>query len=350
MEDLKQIHSIILKTKHFQTHLVWTKFISFSALSPLGNLHYAALVFDKIENPGVNLYNIIIRGFASSKDKNSLENSLYFCCGMLENGLVPDNLTIPFVLKACTMAKALREGEGIHCYAVNTGVLSDVYVKNTLMRLYAVCGLCHAAKKLFEGSAQRDLVSWTMLIQAYANKGLPKEAVRVFLEMGKTELRADEMTMVIVLSACSKLKDLDLGWKLHRYLSDNMVNLDVFAGNALVNMYLKCGDVDFSCNVFKEMPEKNVVSWNSLIAGLTNQGKFKEALNVFRRMQSEGVKLDNVTLVGVLNSCAHLGVLELGEWVHSYIDRNRIKAEEMPWLICTRNVVELIKHWKFSRT
>ncbi|KAI3944608.1 hypothetical protein MKW98_021066 [Papaver atlanticum] len=263
MEDLKQIHSIILKTKHFQTQLVWTKFISFCALSP----------------------------------------------------------------SACTKAKALREGEGIHCYSVKTGVLSDVYVKNTLMRLYAVCGLCHAVKKLFEGSAQRDLVSWTTLIQAYANMDLPEEAVRVFLEMGETELRADEMTMVIVLSACSKLKDLNLGRKLHWYMSDNKVNLDVFVGNALVDMYLKCGDVDFACKVFKEMPEKNVVSWNSLIAGLTHQGKCKEALNVFRRMQSEGVKPDNVTLVGVLNSCANLGVLELGEWVHSYIGRNPIKPD-----------------------
>ncbi|MCL7046828.1 hypothetical protein MKW94_022157 [Papaver nudicaule] len=326
MENLRQIHSIILKTKHFQTQLVWTKLISFCALSPLGDLHYAALVFDKIENPSVNHYNIIIRGFASSAENNSLENSLYFFYEMLKNGLVPDNFTIPFILKACAKAKALREGEAIHCYAVKTGVSLDVYVKNTLMRLYAVCGLCHAARILFEGSAQRNLVSWTTLIQAYANAGLSKEAVRVFLEMGESELRADEKTMVIVLSACSKLKDLSLGRKIHRYMSDNMVNLDVFVGNALVDMYLKCGDVEFACKVFKEMPEKNVVSWNSLIAGLTHQGKFKE-VNEFPRMQSEGVKPDNITLVGVLNSCANLGVLELGEWVHSYVDRNRIKAD-----------------------
>ncbi|KAI3890937.1 hypothetical protein MKX03_005328 [Papaver bracteatum] len=63
--------------------------------------------------------------------------------------------------------------------------------------------------------------------------------------MGETKLRPDEKTMVIVLSACSKLKDLNLGRKLHRYMSDNKVKLDVFVGNALVDMYLKCGDVDF---------------------------------------------------------------------------------------------------------
>ncbi|OVA16941.1 Pentatricopeptide repeat [Macleaya cordata] len=326
MKELKQIHATVIKTKHLQTQLVWTKLISFCALSPFGNLDYARLVFAKIENPNLTLYNLIIRGFSCTKE-NPLGSSFYFYRKMLEKGFVPDNFTLPFLLKACARSKALREGELIHCCSIKTGFSLDVYVKNTLMRLYAVCGLINAVQKLFDESPQRDLVSWTTLIQGYAKMGFSKEAIRVFLEMAETKLRADEMTMVIVLSACSKLGDLDLGRKIHRYMYDNMVNLDVFVGNAVVDMYLKCGDIDFACKFFEEMPEKNVVSWNSMIVGLAHQGEFKEALSVFRRMQGEGVKPDDVTLVGVLNSCANLGVLELGEWVHSYIDRNQIKAD-----------------------
>ncbi|PQM36367.1 pentatricopeptide repeat-containing protein [Prunus yedoensis var. nudiflora] len=92
-------------------------------------------------------------------------------------------------------------------------------------------------------------------------------------------------------------------------------------------MYLKCGDADFAYKVFNEMPVRNVVSWNSMISGLAHQGKFKEALDVFREMQRIGLEPDDVTLVGVLNSCANLGVLELGEWVHAYVDRNQIEAD-----------------------
>lgn len=247
---------------------------------------------------------------------------------MLVNGLLPDNYTVPSVLKACAQSRALREGQQMHTYAIKTGlVLSNVYVKNTLMRLYAVCGVINCVRNLFDEGPQRDLVSWTTLIQGYVKMGLPREGVEAFFDMCDAKMMADEMTLVIVLSACSKLGDLNLGRKINEYIYDNGVYRDVFIGNALVDMYLKCGDADFAYKVFNEMPVRNVVSWNSMISGLAHQGKFKEALDVFREMQRIGLEPDDVTLVGVLNSCANLGVLELGEWVHAYVDRNRIEAD-----------------------
>ncbi|KAF6154544.1 hypothetical protein GIB67_027817 [Kingdonia uniflora] len=258
----------------------------------------------------------------------SLKLSLRFYKDMIEKGFVPDNFTLPFVLKACAQAQALREGEGIYVYAIKSGFVFDVYVGNTLMRLYVVCGVIEAVRKVFDGNFHRDLVSWTTLIQGYASMGFSREAIGVFLDMGSDDnLRVDEMTMVIVISTCAKLGDLDLCRKIHEYIFDNFVKVDVYVGNALVDMYVKCGDVDFAFKLFQEMPEKNVVSWNSMILGLAQKGDFKETLSVFRRMQRENVKPDDVTLVGVLNSCANLGVLELGEWIHAYIDRNRIKAD-----------------------
>lgn len=247
---------------------------------------------------------------------------------MLVNGFVPDNYTVPFVLKACARSQAIKEGVQIQSYAVKTGLLmSNVYVKNTLMRLYAVCGLVNSVRRVFDESSQRDLVSWTTLIQCYVKMAFPKEGVAAFFEMCDAKLKADEMTVVVVLSACSKLGDLGLGRRIHDYVRDNRVTSDVFVGNALVDMYLKCGDAGSARKIFNDMPVRNVVSWNSLIAGLAHQGEFKGALDVFRKMQSVGVKPDDVTLVCVLNSCANLGLLELGKWVHVYIDRNQIEAD-----------------------
>lgn len=202
-----------------------------------------------------------------------------------------------------------------------------MYVKNTLMRLYAVCGFVSSARKVFDETSQRDLVSWTTLIQCYVKMGFLREAVLTFFQMCDAKLKADQMTAVIVLSACSKLGDLKLGRKIHDYIRHNRVTSDVFVGNALVDMYFKCGDANSARKIFKEMPVRNVVSWNSLISGLAHQGEFKDALDMFRKMQSIGVKPDDVTLVGVLNSCANLGLLELGKWVHTYVDRNRIEAD-----------------------
>ncbi|KAL6124664.1 hypothetical protein ACLB2K_077176 [Fragaria x ananassa] len=247
---------------------------------------------------------------------------------MLLNDILPDHYTAPSVLKACAQCRALREGQQIHAYAIKSGlVLSNVYVNNTIMRLYAVCGFMNYARKMFDESPQRDLVSWTTLIQGYVKMGYAREGVEAFFDMCDAKMRPDEMTLVIVLSACSKLGDLSLGRKISRYIDDNGVNPDVFIGNALVNMYLECGDDELARGVFDGMPVRNVVSWNAMILGLAHQGKYKEALDVFQEMQRTGLEPDDVTLVGVLNSCANLGVLELGKWVHAYVDRNQTEAD-----------------------
>ncbi|THG16066.1 hypothetical protein TEA_005601 [Camellia sinensis var. sinensis] len=155
--------------------------------------------------------------------------------------------------------------------------------------MYAVCGVIGALRTLFDECLERDLVSWTTLIQGYVKMGFWTEGVKVFFEMCEANLQADEMTMVVVLPPCANLGDLILGWRIHGYMRDHNMNFDVFVDNALVDMYFKCVDTDLAHKVFNEMPVKNVVSWNSMISRLAQQGEFKEALNMFRKMQSRGM-------------------------------------------------------------
>lgn len=283
-------------------------------------------VFAQISNPGVSEYNAIIRCFSGCKNNNSLI-ALLFYSELRAKGLIPDKYTYPFLLKACTESRALREGQEVHAIVVKNGFALDLYVVNTLIRLYAVCGAIESAQKMLDESPHRDLVSWTTLIQGYVKMGFWKEGIQMFFDMCDANFPVDEMTMVIVLSACAKLGDLTLGRRIHGYILDYKVNFDVFVGNALIDMYLKCGDADFARKFFDDMPVKNVVSWNSMISGLAQQGEFKEVLKMFRKMQRRGVKPDDFTIVGVLNSCANLGMLDLGKWVHAYVDRNHIKAD-----------------------
>ncbi|KAF4350591.1 hypothetical protein G4B88_017374 [Cannabis sativa] len=320
IKNLRQIHAFILKTASFPLPPPTLELISSSR-----NLGYLCFILKHLENQdlGLDICNDIVR----SLNGNSLRAVVLFR-EMLVNGFRPDNYTVPYVLKACSKSQALREGVQVQAYAVKTGlVLSNVYVKNTLIRLYSVCGSVSYARKVFEESSLRDVVSWTTLIQCYVKNGFAREAILTFFEMCDAKMKADEMTAVIVLSACSKLGDLKLGRKLHDYILDNRVPSDVYVGNALVDMYLKCGDANSARKIFDEMPVRNVVSWNSLISGLANQGEFKDAMDMFRKMQSIGVEPDDFTLVGVLNSCANLGLLELGKWVHAYIDRKQIEAD-----------------------
>ncbi|KAJ4825143.1 hypothetical protein Tsubulata_008679, partial [Turnera subulata] len=211
---------------------------------------------------------------------------------LLLKGLVPNTYTLPYVLKACSLSQALRESQQVHGHCIKTGLSSNVYERNTLMRVYAVSGVMGNVCKV----------------------------------MFRAGLSPDRMTLVVVLSACGKLGDLSLGREMHSCMDSYEISVDsdVFLGNSLVDMYFKCGQAALACEVFDGMPVKNVVSWSSMIAGLAQQGEFKEALDVFRRMQSTGLKPDDVTLVAVLYSCSNLGVFELGKWVHAYVDKNNM--------------------------
>ncbi|KDP32470.1 hypothetical protein JCGZ_13395 [Jatropha curcas] len=323
--EIKQIHALIVKNAKTSPLLMQQLLCAkITSLSQNGNLSYAcSLVKPFDQDKQVYIFNSIIQLLATAK--NSLREIMGLYREMLLQGLLPDTYTIPHILKACSESQALREGQQIHAHSIKLGLSSNVFIKNTLMRLYVVSGIIRAVENVFNESPNRDLVSWTTFIQGYAKMGYPSEAISAFFKMN---LRADEMTLVVVLSACSKLGDLSLGKKIRAYMDRHQINVhsDVFLGNALLDMYFKCGQPDLARQVFDDMPVKNVSSWNSMISALAQQGQYKEALNMFRMMQNMGLKPDSITLVGVLNSCANLGALELGRWVHSYIDKNKMKA------------------------
>ncbi|XP_042409636.1 pentatricopeptide repeat-containing protein At1g08070, chloroplastic-like [Zingiber officinale] len=245
----------------------------------------------------------------------------------LKRGTFPDNFTFPPLLKLLADARALRAGVALHAHTAKMGFDVDVYVRNCLIRLYFVCGEIGCAKKLFDGFPERDLVSWTTMISGFTKAGHPKDAVKVFFEMVDENLRVDGMTIVAVLSACAEIGDLELGRKVRRCVDAFHLDADVFIDNALVDMYSKCGDIVSAREVFDKMPLRNVVSWNSMIAGLANNGEFEMALVLFRQMQCDDVQPDGFTLVPVLNSCASLGALELGRWVHACLSRKGIEAD-----------------------
>lgn len=329
-KELKGIHSLIIKSSPSPQaqQFIYNKILSLcSSITPLIDLGYVHTLFTQLPNPNISLYNSLIRCFSGSRSKQSSLIILLFYHVLIEKGLIADNCTYPFVFKACAQLCDLRQGEMVHAHVIKNGFVLNLYVVNTLMSFYGSLGAVMDVRKVFDESPQWDLVSWTTVIQGYVKNGYWKEGVDMFLEMVEAGYTADEKLMVVVISACAKLGDLSLARNLHNYICDHRVKFDVFVGNALVDVYLKCGDTDSACKVFKKMPSKNVVSWNSMISGLTQKGDFKAALNMFRKMQDKGVKIDEFTLVAALNSCANLGTLELGKWIHAYLDRNRIEVD-----------------------
>ncbi|KAF8401924.1 hypothetical protein HHK36_012875 [Tetracentron sinense] len=121
--------------------------------------------------------------------------------------------------------------------------------------------------------------------------------------------------------------DLERGKEIHGELMRSGFELDGFVSSALVDMYGKCGCLERAKEVFEQIPRKSVVYWNSMIAGYGSSGDSDSCLELFRRMNEEGMKPTLITLSSLLMASSRSAKLQQGKFIHGYIIRNRIEAD-----------------------
>ncbi|KAK1565612.1 hypothetical protein Q3G72_030760 [Acer saccharum] len=160
------------------------------------------------------------------------------------------------------------------------------------------------------------------MIAGYGQSGFSEEALHLFIEMKRDGGRLNRSTFTCVLSVCSNIAALELGNQLHGQLVKVGFEAGCFVGNALLAMYCKCGSVEEAYHAFEEISDKDVVSWNTMIAGYSRHGFGKEALMLFESMKTFGVRPDDVTLVGVLSACSHTGLVDRGTELFNSMKRD----------------------------
>ena len=92
-----------------------------------------------------------------------------------------------------------------------------------------------------------------------------------------------------VLKACTILLIVEQGKQVHSNAIKSGLELHVFVGSALVDVYAKCGNLQDAHKLFHKMPERSVVSWNALIAGYTQNNNGAYALKLYWKMQGIGM-------------------------------------------------------------
>ncbi|KAK6137257.1 hypothetical protein DH2020_029004 [Rehmannia glutinosa] len=325
MKEFKQVHCQILKLGFFWSSFCASNLVSTCALSEWGSMDYACSIFEQIDYPSSFEFNTMIRGY--TKDFNSKE-AIFTYIDMLEIGEEPDNFTYPALLKACALLSAVKEGKQIHGQIFKLGFVEDVFVQNSLINMYGKCGLLRHSCEVFEQMDFKTVASWSAIIGAHANLGMWADCIRLFSNMSREGCwRAEESTLVSVLSACTHLGALDLGKCTHGYLLRNLSGFNVAVETCLMDMYIRCGSLDKGMSLFQEMVEKNHKSYSVIIAGLATHGHGEEALDIFEQMLDEGLKPDDVIYVGVLSACRNGGLVEKGM---EYFDKMRFEHRIEP--------------------
>ncbi|KFK36332.1 hypothetical protein AALP_AA4G109000 [Arabis alpina] len=150
-------------------------------------------------------------------------------------------------------------------------------------------------------------------------------ALSMYRRMKFSGLKPDNFTFNFVVMACGNLTELGVGGSVHSSLLKVGFERDDHVKNSLIMMYVECGQVVDARKVFDEITERDLVSWNSMISGYSQAGHGKEAMDLFRRMEEEGVELDERTLVSVLGACAQLGDLRTGRLLEEVAIKKKIK-------------------------
>lgn len=285
----------------------------------------ARKVFDETPDKTIFVWNALLRALALADEG---EDAVALCREMAAAGMEPDSFTYSYSLKACIASSssgelAERRVREIHGHVLRHGFGSWVHVATTLVDCYGKLGRVERSRKVFDGMGERNVVSWSAMIACYANER-PFDAVMLFREMMVREPGTvpNSVTMVNVIQACSGLAALEQGKLLHAYVLRRRLDSIVSVFNALIAMYMKCGRLETGRRVFEKMEgHRDVVSWNSLIAGYGIHGFGREAILVFEEMVGNGVSPSPITFVSVLGSCSHAGLVQEGKRLFASMSR-----------------------------
>ncbi|ERN12587.1 hypothetical protein AMTR_s00025p00218280 [Amborella trichopoda] len=246
--------------------------------SCFGAVDLADLVFKGVEQErDVVLWSSIIYG--CSNNGRSLD-ALDLFSQMRMSGTRPNSVTLLGVLSACTSLSAMQLGQAVHGYSEKTGLVSAVFVRNSLISFYSKCGSIEAARGVFDGILERDCRSWSSMITGYGLNGQGKEALQVFNEMLNLGFKPDLIVFLSALSACRHCGLVREGCEIF----DSMTKVyEIDPGPehyaCLVDLLGRSGRLEEACGIVKNMKVRGRYSWVRLILGrrevATSMGPWK---------------------------------------------------------------------------
>eukprot|EP00250_Pteridium_aquilinum_P017138 c23471_g6_i1 orf=912-3110(-) len=287
--------------------------------SKCGDLNCAQKAFHCLQERDVVAWNAMI--LACSDNQNS-GKALQLYDQMKQYGVFPTKITFLCVIEACKCAAYLDKAHEIHTAAIEQGFEQDVAVGTALTQMYGKCGSLHSARAVFTCIPQRTTLSWNTMIAACTANGDGKEALRLFHQMQLDGVKLDNISFASILDACAASVSIEDGKQIHSLIRDCKLDEDEAVGNALINMYGKCGSLLDAREVFDKLPRKGLISWTAMMTAFAQNGHGHDALDLFEQMNLDGVKPDMITFLCALDACICASALKVGTAIHAALVDN----------------------------
>ncbi|CAA7401751.1 unnamed protein product [Spirodela intermedia] len=294
----RQLHGAVVKGMFMEDVFVGSSLVFMYA--KCGEVLDAKVVFDQMPSRNTVTWTSMIAGYAQN---GFAEEAVNLFRKMKNRRISGNNLTVVSVLGALGSMRSLLLGKEIHGLTLKWSNQSSVHISSTLIWFYCQCGEYDYASRVLETLPTKDVIPWTAMITGYTNHGYGFEALVFLNQMLLEGIKPNPFTYSSALKACARLEDVGQGKRIHAAANKTRHLLNLFVGNSLISLYMKCGFPEDAVKIFDMMPERNCVSWKAMVTGYAKNGLCKEALRLMFHMQAEGFDVDDYIHSTVLTSC-----------------------------------------------
>ncbi|OVA19852.1 Pentatricopeptide repeat [Macleaya cordata] len=316
--------------------LAWTTLVS--GYAKCGDLESARKLFNEMPEPNPVSWTVLIGAYARNGEGHE---ALKLLEEMTLRDLRPDQFTFSSSLCACASIASLRHGKQIHTRLIQMGFVPNTIVVSSLIDMYSKCGCLVVGKRVFDlmGNKQ-DVVLWNTMISALAQHGLGEEAIRMFLDMVRSGMKPDRITLVVILSACSHSGLVEEGIMLFEVMTQDhgiVANQEHYA--CLIDLLGRAGRFDEVMSQLEEMPCKpDGRVWNAVLGACKIHGN----IELGRKAAEHLIELepqDSAAYVLLSNIYAAVGKWESVEKVRHIMNKRQVRKERaVTWVEVERKV------------
>ncbi|KAK3131550.1 hypothetical protein QOZ80_6AG0507930 [Eleusine coracana subsp. coracana] len=266
-----------------------------------GSLDKARKLFDKMPERDVMAWTTMVAGIARS---GNVDEARMLFDAMPERNVVSWNAMIS------GYARNQRVNEALSLFVKMP--MRDIASWNVMITGFIQNKDLKGARELFDEMPQRNVVTWTTMMNGYLQGEQSELALGLFSSMLVAGIRPNQVTFLAALDACRDLAALCEGKQVHQMICKTAYQLDTYIESTMMNVYAKCGEIELARKVFDLSREKDLISWNGIIAAYSHHGAGIEAMHLYQRMQENGYKPNDVTYVVLLSACSHSGLVDEG--------------------------------------
>ncbi|KAL7120935.1 hypothetical protein ACP275_02G152400 [Erythranthe tilingii] len=227
------------------------------------------------------------------------------------------------LLEICTSMKELQQFIPL---IMKSGLYNEHLFQTKLVSLFCKFGSLNDAVKVFEPIESKVDPLYHTLLKGYAQQSNLDSAMKFFSRMKHDGVSPIVYNYAYLMKACADKFDVRRGKQIHAQLILNGFSDNLYSMTSVMNLYAKCREIHEAYKMFDRMPEKDLVCWNTVIAGFAHNGMPEKSLELVSAMQEEGHIPDLVTVVTILPASANIGNLRVGKSIHAYALRHGLES------------------------